>query len=180
MTDIAKKKLNFFKISPALIFLIIIILITIWLYWYNKYIEWKNNIVSDRITAEKNKINDIKQDKNIQVYSLINDNKKVLNKLEAYSQITSFINWLKEIEDNYNLILDWFNYSNWVVTTKAITNPEKVSSPYIAVSDFIEKYRKNEKSKFKLPFISKFSWNSGMAFNLKLEVKDNLITKKIK
>lgn len=178
MTDIAKKKLNSFKINWAFILLFIVILITIWLYWYNRYIESKNNIISDRIKTKEVEINDIKKDKNIQVYSLIIDNRKVLNKLESYSQITKFINWLTEIEDNYNLILDWFNYSNWIITTKARTNPDKISSPYIAVSDFIEEYRKDKKAKFKLPFIWKVIWNSEIAFNLKLEVKDNLINKK--
>lgn len=180
MTDIAKKKLNSFKINWALILLFIVILATIWLYWYNKYIEWENKNISDRISKKEAEIKNIKKDKNIQVYSLIINNKKVLNKLEAYSQITDFINGLTDIENNYNLILNWFNYSNWIITTTAMTNPERVSTPYKTVSLFIRDYRKDKNSKFKLPFISKVAWTSNMLFNLKLEVKNNLITKKNK
>jgi hypothetical protein len=36
-----------------------------------------------------------------------------------------------------------------------MTNPEKVSNAYKATSNFIERYRKDKKSIFELPFISK-------------------------
>ncbi|MDQ7009172.1 MAG: hypothetical protein Q9M94_02680 [Candidatus Gracilibacteria bacterium] len=178
MIETVKKKGNSFKINPALILLIIVILITVGLYGYNTYIEGENKIITERIGERQTKIDNIKKDKNIQVYALITDNKKILDKLESYSQITRFINSVTYIEDNYDLILDGFSYSNGIVTTKAVTNPEKVSNAYIAVSDFIEKYRKDKKSDFKLPFISKVVGNGDMAFNLKLEVKENLINKK--
>jgi len=178
MIETTKQKINIKKINFPIIFLVFVILSTIWLYWYNFYIESDNQKIETRISEKKTEINKIKEDKNIQVYALISDNKKTLNKLESYSQITRFMNSLTYIEDNYSLILEWFNYSNWIITTKASTNPEKVSNAYVATYSFIEKYRNEKDVDFKLPYISKVIWNSQMSFNLKLEVKDNLINNK--
>jgi len=167
------------KISFPLIFLVLIIIMTVWIYWYNSYIESENdNLEADKIAPTVAKINDIKKDNNIKVYSLIQDNKKILNKLESFSDITNIIKWISYIENNYDLNLKWFNYSNWVVSTKAYTDPNRVSNWYRATSYFISKYRKDKKAIFKLPYISKFSWSKNIAFNLKLEVKDNLINNK--
>ena len=173
MKEIIKNK--WLSITAPVILLILVLLSTIWLYWYNYVVEWKNEKLDIRISEKETEITKIKEDKNIQVFALISDNNRVLKKLESYSQITKFIEWLTYIEDNYGLVLEWFNYSNWIITTKAKTNPEKVSNAYIATSSFIEEYRKDKNVKFKLPFISKVVWNSDMSFNLKLEVKDNLI-----
>ena len=173
MKEIIKNK--WLPITAPVILLILVILSTVWLYWYNYIVEWKNEKLDTRISEKEAEIIKIKKDKNIQVFALISDNEKVLKKLESYSQITKLIEWLTYIEDNYSLNLEWFNYSNWVITTKAKTNPEKVSNAYIATSSFIKEYRKDKNAIFKLPFISKVSWNDNMSFNLKLEVKDNLI-----
>lgn len=173
MKEIIKNK--WLSITAPVILLILVLLSTIWLYWYNYVVEWKNEKLDIRISEKETEITKIKEDKNIQVFALISDNDRVLKKLESYSQITKFIEWLTYIEDNYGLILEWFNYSNWIITTKAITNPDKIGNAYIATSSFIEKYRKDKNAIFKLPFISKVVWNSDMSFNLKLEVKDNLI-----
>ena len=180
MTEVIKQKTSSKKINFPIIFLVFILLSTVLLYWYNFYIESDNEKIQTRISEKEVEINKIKDDKNIQVYALISDNKKTLNKLELYSDITNIMKGLTYIKNNHFLILNWFNYSNWVVTTKALTDPEKVSNAYVTTYSFIEKYRKDKDPEaiFKLPYISKVIWNSQMAFNLKLEVKDNLINNK--
>ncbi len=181
-TPPVKKNIKVLKINFAIIFTILVALATISIYWYNIYLEWKNKDLDNNISEKEARINVIKEDKNIQIYALIQDNAKILKKLKSHSQITKFISWMTYIEENYNLILEWFNYSNWIISTKARTNPEKVSNAYITTSSFIEKYRKdkNEQAIFKLPFISKVVWNSDISFNLKLEVKNDLLNNNLK
>lgn len=170
------------KINLPMIFLILIIILTIWIYWYNTYLESQNNDLDKKISDKQIEIDKIKKDKNIKVFALIQDNKKTLDKLEAYSQITKLINWMTYIQDNYDLILDWFSYSNWIITTKAYTDPNKMSNPYETTSHFIQAYRidKNPNAIFNLPYISRVSWIENMTFNLKLEVKQNFLNNKIK
>jgi len=178
MIDIPKSKSNSKGINFPLIFLIFILLATIWLYWYNFYIERDNSIIESRISEKELEIEKIKKDKNIQVYALISENKKILDKLESYSQITVIMNHLTYIKDNYNLILEWFSYSNWVVNTKATTDSKRVWKAYSATAYFIDNYRKDKDALFGLPFISKITWHTQISFNLKLKVKDNLINNK--
>lgn len=164
-------KKSWLGITFPIILLIFVVFIAIWLYWYNYFFELKNQKLETRISYKNEEINKIKEDKNIQVYSLILDNKKTLDKLENNSDISKFIDGLIYIKNNYYLRLEWFNYSNWTVTTKATVDSERVWNAYVVVSSFIKKYRKDEKAIFDLSFIPKIVWNSDIFFNLKLEVK---------
>jgi hypothetical protein len=49
----------------------------------------------------------------------------VLKNLKAKSQITTFIKHLKAVSYTYNMILQKFDYSNGVVTTKAVFNNDE-------------------------------------------------------
>ena len=174
MANTTNKKV-WWKINFALILLILVLLLTIWLYWYNSYIESDNKKIEDRITDKNKEIEKIKKDKNIQIYALIRKNERTLTKLENYSDITKIMNAMSYIEDNYYLTLDWFNYSNWVLNTRALTTMNN-DNAYNVVSKFISRYRK-DKSKwaiFNLPFISRVVWNEQIKFNLTLKVKENL------
>ena len=168
------KKKNNINVMPFT-FLILIILSTIWIYSYNYYYELENIKLDEKIAEVTKDIEDINKDKNIQVYNVIEKNTKILNKLDAYSQITKFMDSIAYIEKVYWLKISNFSYSNWMITTEAETYSRISSTPYLSVSRFIEKYRKDDKVAFTLPFISKVTGSDKIKFSLKLKVKDSLI-----
>jgi len=84
---------------------------TILIYSYNMYIEEKNSRLSMNIAETKVKITKIQEDPNLQVYKLLTDNKKTIDKLESQSQVTTFIKRMDSIENKYFLNFGGFTYS---------------------------------------------------------------------
>ena len=95
-----------------IILLVIVILSTIGIYWYNYSLEKENNKIYERLANIEKNIWILNKNENIRVYNLIQKNKKILTKLEKYSQITYFINSMEYIKKQYLLNFKWFNYSN--------------------------------------------------------------------
>jgi len=161
------------KIVP-MILLAFAIVSTIWIYAYNMYLEGENTRLSINIEETKTKITNVQKNPNLQVYKLLTDNKNIIDKLEAQSQVTTFIKRLSTIENKYLLNFWWFSYSAWVITTGVITSSDSSLAPYSIVADFIKWYRKDKNTYFTLPFISQVSGSDTMKFALKFTVKDVL------
>ncbi len=75
------------------------------------YIEGENSRLSMNIDETKVKITKIQEDPNLQIYKLLTDNKKTIEKLESQSQVTTFINRMDTIENKYLLNFGGFSYS---------------------------------------------------------------------
>lgn len=161
------------KIVP-MILLAFAIASTILIYSYNMYIEEKNSRLSMNIAETKVKITKIQEDPNLQVYKLLTDNKKTIDKLESQSQVTTFIKRMDSIENKYFLNFGGFTYSAWVITTGVITSSDSSLPPYSIVADFIKSYREDSNTYFTLPFINKVSGSDKMKLNIKFDVKDVL------
>lgn len=152
-----------------IILLVIVILSTIGIYWYNYSLEKENNKIYERLANIEKNIWILNKNENIRIYNLIQKNKKILTKLEKYSQITYFINSMEYIKKQYWLNFKWFNYSNWIISTKAS------ALFYSSASKFIEEYRKDEKEIFNIWFISKVTGSRELSFDLKLEIKNSFL-----
>ncbi len=161
------------KIIP-IVLLLFAIISTAGIYWYNMYLEWENARLTTNISETKEKIIDVQKDPNLQVFKLLTDNKKVIDKLTAQSQVTTFIERLSLIEKKY-LVNFWsFDYSAGVISTWVVTSPESSLTSYSIVTDFIKWYRADKNTFFTLPFINQVSWSDSMKLNVNFNVKNNL------
>lgn len=170
------KKLDYtFFIS--LILLIIAILINTWVYSYNYYTNKNIDDLKSKIEESKKAISNIKNNERIKTYFLLEQNKNNIVILDKKSNIISYIEHLKVIKSKYYLNFTWFNYTDLKITTNAWVENKDFNSlwnnslAYIKVTNFIEKYRMDKESKFKLPFINVINWQSEIKFDINFEVK---------
>jgi len=131
-------------------FLWLVILLTIWLYSYNFYLEWKNNELKDECSAKQKLVAEKKQQKKLKIYSLYTMNKANIDKLEKYSKIKLYINHLESITNKYNIIFKWFSYFNWEIKTIAYSVSDAKSIDYQKTVKFLREYKKDSKALFNI------------------------------
>lgn len=156
-----------------IVFLLIVVVITILLFFYNFYLNNKNNEILSNIETRENSIKELNSDPKIQVYSLLESNSYSFFELEKRNKITTYINHLKDLSSEYSLVFDWFNFSDWKLST--LVSSETTDSTklwYSKTVDFIREYRKDENSLFDLDFINSFEWSSdSLKYNISLNLK---------
>lgn len=153
------------------IFLFISVLIVSWLSGFNYILESKISGLEEKIGQYDLSIKEKQKDKNIQVYNLLKENKKVIEDLGKKSQINKFIYHLRETQNTYGVSFKWFNYSNWVVTSTAFIPFNTDMTAANRVSYFIKNYREDKAALFDLDFINTFNWFDSMTFNVSLKLK---------
>lgn len=173
------------KIHLSLIFLFFIITISIWSYYYD-WVLAKTNAGIQKIIDIKNwEIKKLKEDKNLQILDLLDNNRDVINKLRAYSEITSFINHLEDLWAIYAIKFSWFNFNAWILTTSIISETDEASDnrealyDYQKVASFIKDYRNDTESMFDLGFIKSINSKTSNieSLDITLSLKDDYIQK---
>ena len=132
------------------VFLWLVILLTIILYSYNFYLEWKNNDLKNEYTVKQKLVAEKKQQKKLKIYSLYTMNKANIDKLEKYSNIKLFLNHLESITNKYHIIFKWFNYSNWEIKTIAYAVSDSKSIDYQKTVKFLRDYQKDSRALFNI------------------------------
>lgn len=158
---------------PA-IFLATVIVFTIVLFWYNKYLESKNNWISESITDIENKLSNLREDKEIQVYELLDIHRSKMNILEKNSNIVTYMDHLSDLSKRYKISFKWFSMTNWDLKTDIEARrlwSIKTDPAYIKVKDFIKLYREDKEALFDLDFINSFEWMDNIKFSVNLKVK---------
>lgn len=155
----------------SFVFLFLVISSTVWLYFYNKSISNDIAKIKMDISSLDNKIKEEKKDNNLEIYSLVEKNKTILDSYEKMNRINTFINHLNSIIFKYRLEFSWFNISNWEIKTSVISTSDEKSISYQKVADFISKYREDEKSLFDLAFINSFQWMDEIKFDINFKIK---------
>lgn len=152
------------------IFLLASILLTAGLFFYNSHIE--NNIeeIWTEISQIDTSIAKLQENKSIQVYNLLIENKKVITNLEKKSKINDFIYHVRSLE-SYGLTFKWFNYNDWVITMQAMATFDPNSLASNRVSMFLKNYREDKKSMFNLDFVNSFNWFDAITFSVSLKLK---------
>ncbi|MDP2090083.1 MAG: hypothetical protein Q8K30_00670 [Candidatus Gracilibacteria bacterium] len=167
-----KSKSTYFS---SIVFLVVVVVITVLLYLYNNYL--KNNIldIQNTITTVESSINEVENDKNIQIYRLIQLNKEVIASYESMNNITKYINNLNILEREYNLDFTGFEISKGEISTSVITSTDQeLGAAYQKTRDFIKKYREDKKALFDLAFITSVEGMVDMKFNVNFKIKNNL------
>lgn len=152
-------------------FLVLTLIITVWLFFYNHSIEGKITKLWTEISEYDTSIAKLQEDKSIQVYNLLLENKKVIASLEKKSKVKDFIYHLRSLEIPFWLTFKWFNYSNWNVTMQAVVPFDSNILASNRVSMFVKDYRADKKALFDLDFISTFNWFDSITFWVNLKLK---------
>ncbi|PIE85482.1 hypothetical protein CSA08_01850 [Candidatus Gracilibacteria bacterium] len=169
-TDLYKKKKKSSYIF-SLLFLALVLILTLALYLYNSNITEDIAEVNEEIKVVDSLIENIKKDEKLQIYSLIETNKKPLEILEYNSQIPDYIEHFKNIGQKYKIDLKSFSYSAGKITTSVTFNQENEVT-YLRVVNFLRDYRQSPDSLFDLDFVKSVSGNDTITFNISLTLKD--------
>lgn len=152
-------------------FLVIAIITTVALFFYNRHIENENATLVSQVSQRNASIKELKQDKNIEAYHIYNLNQDVLKKLEHESQIARFIKHALSTMIQYDLAFEGFQYNAGTIDVNAIAESNEKSIAYAKVITFLSKYNLDEKSLFTLSAIENFSGQDSIKFPIKFEVK---------
>lgn len=165
----------------AMIFLVFVIILTIWLFVVNFF--YQKSI--DKISAENENISkaieNFKSKKELQLYSLISSYKWELSEKEKNSQILTFLEHLDEIEKKYEVNFSWFNLDSGEIKTEVTVRKLWIKwekEAYSKVKNFIENYRDDKDALFDVKFINSFEWMDEIKFNLSLKIKKDILNKK--
>lgn len=163
-----KKWKNIYNI----IFFVFVLLITISLVSYNYFLNKDIAAINNQIELRQTSITNINKDENINLYNLINVNRKILEKLEKRSQVITFIEHLNKVKNDYRMDLKGFSYSDWILSSSVTIINNTDAFAYNLAETFISSYRKNEKNIFELWFINSIKWNDNIKFNVEFKLKD--------
>ena len=167
--DDKKQKSNLLIVGYG--FLVISIAIVIVLFFVNLYLDKDIENIQSDISKYDTSIKKLQENREIQVYNLLDENKKIISDLEKKSQINKFIYHLREYQSPGSFVFKWFDYSNWMVSTSVYVpfNSDILASS--RVSMFIKNYREDKKALFNLEFINTFNWFDSMTFYINLKLK---------
>lgn len=165
------KAKKYYNIS--IIILLWVVFLNIWLYFYNWYLEWKNNSIQEQITQTDESIKKIYEDPKVSLYTMIQNNSKFIDKYKNISKITEYINNLKKLSLITKIEFNWFSYADWKLSSNALAQDDSNSLASVKVEKFLSKFRKWDQKDnfFNLWFVNSFDWQKNITFSLSLEVK---------
>ena len=169
-----KKKIDSFYLS---IWMFIFILLLTWaLYFYNLSLEKNISNLDNQIDLKTSALNNLKQDKNVIISKLYFANKNSIEKLNNYSQITTFIRHLYTLRREYNVDFKWFRYNLGKLSTIVIAESDSLWVNYDKTYNFINKYRKDPNAFFSLNLIKSIKtanqWVLNI-FDIEMKLKNN-------
>ncbi len=157
--------------TSSIVLLVVVILLTTVLYFYNNNLDKQISDLQNNISSLKTNISEVEKDKNLQVYYLVELNKKILSTYEKMNNVTKYINHFNVISNKYNLKLEGFSLSKWEITTQAKVTSDNKAIAFQKTRDFISNYRKDSKALFDLGFINSIEWMDDMKFKLTFKIK---------
>ena len=171
-----EKKKSIFYFS--LWFLFVSILVTILLYVYVSKIHDEILTMDTNIEQLDTSISELNSKPEIQIYNIYDRNKGILEKLAFESRITSFVSHFKKNFTKYNVLGEWFSYSNWEVSVAMSAKTNDGGYAYEKVVEFITWYNADEKAQFTLDTIGAFKWYDEIEFSWKFILKpENILIK---
>lgn len=142
-----------------LIFLLIVIVITIWFAVFNFFLEKDIINIQTKVDEHKVLIKELESQKKVHVFSLMTLHKSTLAQMDERSNITKYIEHLDIMKDHYNVEIRWFKMWNGTIASKVKFESNDTGIAYKKAARFISDYRKDENSLLDLEFISTLVWN---------------------
>jgi len=155
----------------SILFLSFIVLGTIILYLYNNYLVSSINDKLENIRIVESSIKEVENDKNIQIYSLLETNKTVLSSYESINHVSDFINHLNLLKSKYDINFYGFELSNWVLKSEVTTISDNNWIAFLKARNFIKKYRSDNDAIFDLWFVNDFLGSDEIKFNVNFKIK---------
>jgi hypothetical protein len=125
-----------------------------------------------KITQIDANIDELSKDKSLEVFALINANKKTIDIMQSRSNVTTYIKHMKSIAGLYDLEFRGFEISGSQIYTNAFIRSDDNGIAYKKLIKFIENYRNNENSLFELSFINRVLGYDDMKLGIRFKVKD--------
>lgn len=157
--------------TASIIFLIVVLIITVSLHFYNYYVWNEVEKIKTNISSIDASISSVEKDKRLQVYTLLELNKELISSYEKMNDITKYINHMNVIGSKYKLKFDGFNFAKWEIssTVNIVSDIDWIA--FLRTKDFINKYRVDQKALFELKFINSVDWMDDMKFKVNFKVK---------
>lgn len=157
--------------TASILFLVAVVVTTAILYFYNNYVWGQIDRLNNSITAIESNISEVEKDKRLQIYSLLELNKKAISSFELMNDVTKYINHMNVIASKYKLEFNSFNLAKWEISSnvKIISDNEWIA--FQKTRDFINNYRTDPKALFELKFINSIEWMDDMKFSVNFKIK---------
>lgn len=155
----------------SIIFLIVVLIITVSLHFYNYYVWNEVEKIKTNISSIDASISSVEKDKRLKIYSLLELNKELINSYNKMNDVTKYINHMNVISSKYKLKFSGFNLAKWEITSNVSMVSDNDWIAYQRAKDFISKYRIDKKALFDLKFISSVEWMDDMKFKVNFKVK---------
>jgi hypothetical protein len=133
----------------------VVVASTISLYFYNNYLFTEAGNIQEKINQIEVNINELSKDKSLEIFALINANKKTIDIMRSRSNVTTYIKHMKSIAGLYDLEFRGFEISGSQISTNAFVRSDDNGIAYKKLVKFIQNYRNNENSLFELSFINR-------------------------
>ena len=170
--NIINKKRGRWAYFWSIVFFLIVIVSTTSLYSYNNHLITESQDLQSKITQIDTNINELSKDKSLEIFALINANKKTIEIMESRSKVTTYIKHMKSIAGLYDIEFRGFEISGSQISTNAFVRSDDNGIAYKKLVKFIENYRNNENSLFELPFINRVLGYDDMKLAISFKVKD--------
>lgn len=149
-----KKKSSTFYV--AAVFLLLVICATGGLYFYKSQLEVQKTELDEKINTLSASVESIKNNPDIQTYSIYEVNKDFFTTLGEYSKIPTFVNHLKKYFAKYDIEAEGFNYDKGVVSINLSSSTNERGYSYQKIVTFIREYNENEAARFTPELVSSF------------------------
>lgn len=150
---------------------IFVLILTIWLYFYNNSLSKKIVNTTSDIAKVDDSIKKINEDWKVRIYNIIKNNTVFIENYKKLSQITDFIWTLNWLSKDYNVSFTSFSYSNATIKTQAVVKNDDISLSSEKLNKFLSDFRLKDDHKFSLSFINNFSWQEQIKFNVEFKIK---------
>ncbi len=148
-----KKSMNFYF---ALGFLLIVILGTLGLYFYNSNVIRTTSELESEISRIEKSIDEVQSDPLVTIYNVYSQNKKLLDTKALESQIPLFVSHLKKNFIKYWVEAKGFAYTWGEITTSLSNQTTDNGYAFEKVVRFLREYPQDEKALFDINMIESF------------------------
>lgn len=164
-----EKKQSSFHVSLAVLFLIL--LATGALFGYSFFLENKSTQYAAEIEQLKNSIQEVKKDKKLQAFQIIEKNKGLLKKMEKHSNIPLLLDHIKYINATYGVSLTNFNYSDEKINVDLVARTFKEKLGDKKFAEFVSEYRKDKEAIFSLDFVGNINGHTKISSQINFTLK---------
>lgn len=165
--DVKSKK----TFTYSIILFVWVLVLTLGIYFYNVSLQSKMEKKQQELQKIEANIIQLKQDKSLELYTLVESNKSYLETFAYRSDIPLFIRTFRELSKKFQVVFWGFSYSDGVITSDVRAQSDVLGSASSKASKFIEAFRKQDDQIFSLDFVPYFKGQSVIDFGIKFLIK---------